>query len=118
MSDDKKAKPLDDLKEGLGLLFRAAKGAVEQLPTDKVEAVAKDAAKQVGKTFDTIGTEMDKVWNRATGSDAPPAGTPAAPATEAKADDVEKKEDEEKKKEEGKFDDAYAPEPPKGPRIG
>jgi hypothetical protein len=116
MSDDKKPKPLDDLKEGLGLLFRAAKGAVEQLPTDKVEAVAKDAAKQVGKTFETIGSEMDKVWKRATGSE-PPAPAPAAPAPEAKAADTEKKDDEEKK-EEPRFDDAYAPEPPKGPRIG
>ncbi len=47
MSDDK-PKPVDDLKEGLGLLFRAAKGAVDSLPmpnTEKVEGYAKDAAK-------------------------------------------------------------------------
>jgi hypothetical protein len=36
---DEKPKPVDDLKEGLGLLFRAAKGAVERLPTDKLEDV-------------------------------------------------------------------------------
>src|SRR5262245_27909055 len=32
MSDDK-SDPVDDLKQGLGLLFKAAKGAVEKLPT-------------------------------------------------------------------------------------
>jgi hypothetical protein len=39
---DEKPKPVDDLKAGLGLLFRAAKGAVDRLPTDKLEDVVKD----------------------------------------------------------------------------
>ncbi len=109
MSDDQKPKPIDDLKEGLGLLFRAAKGAAEKIPTDKVETVAKDAVKEVGKAFDTIGGEIDKVWNKATGSEPPPNK-----GAEAKAEG--EKKDEEKKEEH--FDDAYAPEPPKGPRVG
>jgi len=122
MSDDQKPNPLDDLKEGLGLLFRAAKGAVEKLPTDKVEDVAKDAAKEVGRAFETLGHEIDKAWGRATGSErageggegqpAHGSGQPAAgagPSADAK----------DEKKEEPRYDDAYAPErPPKGPRVG
>jgi hypothetical protein len=113
MSDEKKPKPLDDLKEGLGLLFRAAKGAVESLPTEKVEDVAKDAAKEVGRAFETLGHELDKAFNKATGS-APPPPAPPAPPAEAKKDEPPAPPPEQK------FDDAYAPEPepPKGPRVG
>jgi hypothetical protein len=107
MSDDK-PKPVDDLKEGLNLLFRAAKGAVEKLPTNKLEDVAKDAVKEVGRAFESIGTEIEKVVEKVSGS-TPPAAQPgqAPPAPEAKAEDPPKQ-----------YDDGYAPEPPKGPRIG
>jgi hypothetical protein len=106
MSDDKpKSDPVDDLKQGLGLLFRAAKGAVEKLPTDKVEDVAKDAAKEVARAFETIGHEVEKVISpnkdKKTGSQPPPAEAntnPPATPPEGEAP---------------KYDDAYAPEPPK-----
>lgn len=110
MSDEKpKADPVGDLKQGLGLLFRAAKGAVEKIPTDKVEDVAKDAAKEVARAFETIGHEVERVISpnkksseppkAATKSDAPAAGE-AKPGENAGGDAP-------------KFDDAYAPEPPK-----
>lgn len=123
MSDEQKPKPIEDLKEGLGLLFRAAKGAVEKLPTDKVEDVAKDAVKEVGRAFETIGGELDKMWNKATGSERPgaqqqPGQQPAADASGTASGEA-REEKKEEKKEEPPFDDAYAPEPPpKGPRVG
>ena len=112
MSDDK-PRPVDDLKEGLGLLFRAAKGAVEKLPTDKLEDVAKDAVKEVGRAFESIGTEIEKVVGKVAGSPPPPAGhaPPSPPAAETKP------EEEQKPAEPPKYDDGYAPEPPKGPRV-
>ncbi len=111
MSDDQKPKPLDDLKEGLGLLFRAAKGAVEKIPTDKAEEVAKDAAKEMGRAVETIGGEVEKLWNKATGAEK--KGTPPPPAPTAEEAKDEKKEEPQH------YDDAYAPEPPpKGPRVG
>lgn len=108
MSDEKDSKPLDDLKQGLGLLFKAAKGAVEKLPTEKVEHVAKDAAKEIHRAFETVGNEIDKAFgHKGQSSSAPPA--------EAKKEDEEKKEEPPAQH----FDDAYAPEPPpKGPRVG
>jgi hypothetical protein len=115
MSDDK-PKPVDDLKEGLNLLFRAAKGAVEKLPTDKLEDVAKDAAKEVSRAFESIGNEIDKAFGKTTGSAPPPQGH-APPPPEAKSDD-KAKEKAEAPKEEPRYDDGYAPDPPKGPRIG
>jgi hypothetical protein len=110
MTEDPKSKPIDDLKEGLGLLFRAAKGAVETLPTEKVEDVARDAVKEVGKAFENLSNEIDRVWNKATGSEPPPGRAEAHASTEASEAAA--------KKEEEHFDDAYAPEPPKGPRVG
>ena len=107
MSDEPK-KPLEDLKEGLGLLFRAAKGAIEKVPTQKAEDVAKDAVKEVSRAFETIGGEIDKVWNKATGSQAPTAPPPEAKKEEPAAPETPP---------EPPFDDAYAPEPPKGPRV-
>lgn len=103
MSDDK-PKPIDDLKEGLGLLFRAAKGAVDKLPTGKIEEVAQDAAKEVTRAFESLGSELEKAFGTtpaAKKSDAPP---PAPP------------------KDEKKYDDGYAANPddetPRGPRVG
>lgn len=115
---DEKPKPVDDLREGLGLLFRAAKGAVERLPTGKIEDVAKDAVREVGRAFESLGSELEKVVGKAAGYPAPPpdeaspataaadapTSRPAEPATEATVDAAPK------------HDDA-APEPPKGPRI-
>ncbi|MDB4934047.1 MAG: hypothetical protein JWP87_1019 [Labilithrix sp.] len=136
MSDDK-PKPVDDLKQGLNLLFRAAKGAIEKLPTDKVEGAVKDGAKEVGKAFETVANEIDKaftnVTHRATGS-SPPARQaapgenphPPEPTTAegiAQAKDQHDADEAKKKDAPGapQYDDAYAPEPRepgKGPRIG
>jgi hypothetical protein len=118
---DEKPKPVDDLKQGLNLLFRAAKGAVEKLPTDKIEAAVKDGAKEVGKAFEQVGNEIDKVIHKATGSGPPPTPQPPEPTTaEGVAQAKEQHDAEEAKKKEGEkpFDDAYGPEPAKGPRIG
>jgi hypothetical protein len=128
---DEKPKPVDDLKQGLGLLFRAAKGAVEKLPTDKIEGAVKDGAKEVGRAFETVANELDKAFTNAThrpGSQPPPhqAPTNAQPpepttvAGVAQANAQHQKDEAQKKDAppEPHFDDAYAPEPPKGPRVG
>ena len=115
---DEKPKPVDDLKAGLNLLFRAAKGAVDKIPTDKIEGAVKDGAKEVGKAFESVATELDKAFTNVTGrpGSAPPPNAPPA-ATAAEAEEAAKKEAQAQKP----YDDAYAPEPPapgKGPRIG
>jgi hypothetical protein len=63
MSDEsKKPDPVEDLKAGLGLLFRAARGVVEKVPTDKLEALVKEGAKQVGEAFHKVPTdEFEKI---------------------------------------------------------
>jgi hypothetical protein len=130
---DEKTKPVDDLKQGLGLLFRAAKGVVEKLPTDKIEGAVKDGAKEVGRAFETVANELDKAFSNVThrpgsqaptqvpGSQAPPQPPePTTAAGVAQANEQHQKDEAQKKDAppEPPFDDAYAPEPPKGPRVG
>ena len=119
MSDDK-SDPVDDLKQGLGFLFKAAKGAVEKLPTEKIEGVAKDAAKEVSRAFETVGSEVQKAINKATGSEPPPGPpSPEAQAQQPPTEAEKKPDGDPAKKPMPQWDDGYAPEPPpKGPRIG
>jgi hypothetical protein len=63
MSDD--PKPYDDLREGLGLIFRAARKASERLNTTKVDETvakgAKGAVRFINQVGRTIGAELEKV---------------------------------------------------------
>ena len=111
MSDDK-PKPVDDLKQGLNLLFRAAKGAVDKIPTDRIEGAVRDGAKEVGKAFETVATEIDKVVANVTSGR--PGSTPPAQQPPAATAEGEKKDEAPP----AHYDDAYGPEPGKGPRIG
>src|SRR5690348_14019332 len=70
----KKGDPVDDLKKGLGLLFRAAKGAVDQIPTDKLEDVVKTGAREVGRAIENVTETIEKeVFG------IPPKKKPSAP---------------------------------------
>jgi hypothetical protein len=109
MSDDK-PNPVDDLKQGLGLLFRAAKGAVEKIPTDKVEDVAKDAAKEVARAFESLGQEVEKVIHPNKKSSQPPS---PSDATASSVPDASAPSEAVPPAEQKRIDDAYAPDPPK-----
>ena len=75
MADDKKPDPVDDLKKGLGLLFRAARTAVDELPTGKLEEAVKNGAREVGRAIENVTQTIDKeLFHK---KSAPPA----APAT-------------------------------------
>jgi len=126
---DEKPKPVDDLKQGLNLLFRAAKGAVEKLPTDKIEGAVKDGAKEVGKAFESVANELDKAFthvaHRAGGTTPDPQPEPGSnphppePTTAEGVQQAKQQHDAEgAEKKDAHYDDAYAPEPPKGPRVG
>ena len=126
MSDEKPT-PVDDLKQGLNLLFRAAKGAVDKIPTDKIEGVLKDGAKEVGKAFETVANEVDTVFTHGVTQPQhgqhPPAQPPEPTTAEGIAQAKEQHDAEEAKKNAPpeRFDDAYGPEPtapPRGPRVG
>jgi len=58
--EPKKPDPIEDIRAGLGLLFRAAKTAVDELPTDKIEEAVKEGAREVGRALGTVGDVFDE----------------------------------------------------------
>ena len=54
-------KPSDDLKEGLFLLFKAARGAAKELDTAKVEKGLHSGAAKVEKTIQGGARELARV---------------------------------------------------------
>lgn len=83
MSDaPKKPNPAEDLSEGLGLLFRAAKTAVEQIPTDSVESFMSTTAGAVGRAFDVVGGAIEREIGGQP-QPAAPTGEPPAAAVDA-----------------------------------
>jgi hypothetical protein len=62
--------PIEDVRKGLGLLFRAAKSAIESLPTGKVEDVVLTGAREVGRALENVTQTIDRqFFNR----DRPPS---------------------------------------------
>lgn len=84
MSDDKSKAPdpIEDLSEGLGKLFRAAKTAVDQIPTDNAEHFMSATAGAVGRALDAVGGAIEREISGPTPAPAPPSPTtPATPTT-------------------------------------
>lgn len=99
MTDDDKPNPLDDVRKGLGLLFRAAKTAAKKLPTKNIEEVVITGAREVGRAVENVASTIEKqVFKKDEG--AKPEDAPAASdkGEEAPASDDKK-------------------EPPPGPRV-
>ncbi len=62
MPDDDKDKPdpIEDVRKGLGLLFRAAKGAIDKLPTKDVEQAVVTSAREVGRALENVGKSIER----------------------------------------------------------
>lgn len=72
--NEKKPDPIEDVRKGLGLLFRAAKTAVNELPTDKLEKAVVSGVKEVGKAIENVAQAVDKeVFQKVSGSSPPKA---------------------------------------------
>lgn len=127
MSDQKPGDkdPIEELKSGLGTLFKAAKDVAKKIPTDKVEGVLERGADEIHKVVEKLPTEQFedtmktgfKEMGRAINNVATviegevvkatkkvKSDPPAPPAAQAAPPP-------EPEPEPGTFDDAYAPEP-------
>jgi hypothetical protein len=99
MPDDDKPNPIEDVRKGLGLLFRAAKGAVEKLPTKDVEELVVTSAREVGRALENVGKSIEREVIRVKddlkprGSATPPVD---APPPQDKQDAEHEKHDETK----------------------
>jgi hypothetical protein len=59
MPDDDKPNPIEDLRKGLGLLIRAAKTTIEQIPTGKLEDAVLSGAKEVGRAIENVAQTVE-----------------------------------------------------------
>lgn len=79
---DEKPTPLQDVRKGLGLLFRAAKTAVERLPTGGVEEVVATSAREVGRAIENVASAIEREVFGKRGGPARPPEEKSAEATE------------------------------------
>jgi hypothetical protein len=85
---DEKPNPFEDVRKGLGLLFRAAKTTVEKLPKKDFEEVVMTSAREVGRAFENVGRTIEReVLGRRGEAAAPPSAKESsdAPPRDAKA---------------------------------
>ncbi|MFO0675451.1 MAG: hypothetical protein U0169_02880 [Polyangiaceae bacterium] len=90
MTEPKKTPdPMEDLREGLGLLFRAARTAVEKLPTKDLEEAVVSGAKEVERAVKSVAEAVESQFAGRKSEPAPPpsdgpvAVDPAHGATQA-----------------------------------
>jgi hypothetical protein len=77
---DEKPTALQDVRKGLGLLFRAARTAVEKWPAGGVESVVATSAREVGRALENVASTIEReVFGKRGRSAEPP---PAPPSTD------------------------------------
>jgi len=60
MGDDEKPDPIEDVRRGIGLLFRAARTTLEKLPTKDLEAAVVTSAREVGRVIENVGKTIER----------------------------------------------------------
>ena len=88
MADEQKPpNPIEDLRKGLGLLFRAAKTTLEKLPTGEIEDAVLTGAKEVGRAVENVTRSEEEQFLKKPGvrvaSSPPEAKDGASPRGEA-----------------------------------
>jgi hypothetical protein len=127
-----KPDPVDDLKRGLGLLFRAAKTVVDKLPSDRFEEMVVTGVREVGRAIENVTDQIDRQVFGGKGTiPRPPPNPPSdetgkehpkAPgvANDVTSDGAEARRDAppDQRRDAPRDGDAPDDEPPRGPRVG
>jgi len=87
MSDERK--PSEDLVEGLGLIFRAAKKAAKQVDVSKIDKGLDKAVSQATRVVTTVGRAVSDEINRMAASPPPWQSKPGEEPAEAPKDGEE-----------------------------
>jgi hypothetical protein len=108
MSDENSEKPdpIEDVRKGLGLLFRAARSTLDQLPKRQFEEAVLSGAREVGRAIESVTGAIDKQIFKRDATPPKAQGPAQEPSTE---------------KEPAAGTESGAPHPPdepKGPRVG
>jgi hypothetical protein len=93
---DEKPNPFEDVRKGLGLLFRAARTTVEKLPKKDLEEVVMTSAREVGRAFENVGRTIEREVLGRRSEGAPPAsgrGSETPPRDAADSEHATDKQD-------------------------
>jgi hypothetical protein len=93
MPKEEEPRAFDDMRKGLGLLFRAARTAVKNLPTDPIEKVVVDGAREVGRAVENVASSIEKELfgsHRGSAASPPPAEPPKADTSDTPPDEEKK----------------------------
>lgn len=88
MPKDEEPTPFQDVRKGLGLLFRAARTAVKNLPTDPLEKVVVDGAREVGRAVENVASTIEKELFGTSRRGAPPPSDSDPPKDAADPSDT------------------------------
>jgi hypothetical protein len=58
--EDEKPDPIEDVRKGLGLLFRAARSTIGKLPTRDFEEAVVTGAREVGRAIGNVGKTIER----------------------------------------------------------
>jgi hypothetical protein len=124
--DDKPEKPdpIEDVRKAFGLLFRAAKSAIDQLPTHHFEETVVAGAREVGRAIENVTSSLDKQFFKrdADKAERPVGPHPAEPPASAEppidASGAPHAAAGPDPKREVRPEEAPPEEAPKGPRVG
>lgn len=86
MSDERK--PSEDLKEGLGLIFRAARTAAKQVDVSKIDKGLDKAISRAGRVATNVGRAVADEFNRMSTQNPPPWQSKDKAKGEPPAEDV------------------------------
>ena len=76
-------KPTEDLRDGLGLLFRAARGIAKEMNAEKLEKTVQSGARELVRVINTVGRAIGSELEKATeGEDTRPTDVSPAPPSE------------------------------------
>lgn len=83
-NDPKNPDPIEDVRKGLGLLFRAARSVVREVPKEKIEEAVSTGLREVGRAVESVASTIEREVFRGGGArpDAPPADA-ASPSASA-----------------------------------
>jgi hypothetical protein len=92
MPDDQKPpNAIEDLRKGLGLLFRAAKTTLEKLPTGEIESAVISGAKEVGRAVENVTRSVEEQFLKRPGG--PAGGVRVATQPTAEGEKTDKKDE-------------------------
>ena len=85
MTDEEKPDPIEDVRKGLGLLFRAARSTIQKLPTRDLEEATTTGVREVARALENVGRTIEREVFGGKGAASASSAPHATSATSARS---------------------------------